>query len=32
MEEIITADSLSLEDMTLEKMDRYWDKAKKKLK
>ena len=32
MEELITADSLSLEDMTLEKMDRYWDKAKKKLK
>ena len=32
MEELITADSLSLEDITLEKMDRYWDKAKKKLK
>jgi len=32
VEELITADSLSLEDMTLEKMDRYWDKAKKKLK
>ena len=32
MEELIKANSLSLEDMALEEMDRYWDKAKEKLK
>ncbi len=32
MEELVKADSLSLEDMPLDEMDRYWDKAKEKLK